>query len=152
MVFIGTSNSQVAIKAAQSGCPGRTVGAGGQQKQARVGGSTPATGGCCCCLPAPATSAARWPARPIKPSQRLGCLGAACLLGSAAVQTCVLGAPPAGIFFSICLICAFSPVFEVVAYGVWATSSKQAKRQSSCPLHFYGADLRPPVGTHPITC
>lgn len=52
MVFIDTSNSQAAIKAAQSGCPGRAVGAGGQQKQARVGGSAPATHGCCCRLPA----------------------------------------------------------------------------------------------------
>lgn len=71
-----------------------------------------------------------------------------CLPGSAAVQTCVLGAPPphpGWDFFSVLLFCASSPAFEVVAYRVGAASSKQARsRRGLC-----STDLGLPAG---ITC
>lgn len=91
MVFIDTGSSQAAIKAAQSPCPGRTVGAGGQQKQLRVGDGARAgdglTGGQCS------------PPNPY--------------CGGAAVQTNGLAAP----FNEIGVFCASSSGFEVVAYG-----------------------------------
>lgn len=116
MVFIDTSNSQAAIKAAQSGCPGRAGGTGDQQKQARVGGSAPATGGGCCRLPALATSAAQWPVLPIKPSQRLGAACLAALLYRP-VSSVHLPPIPAGIFSQFFCLVPLPPVLRWLLTG-----------------------------------
>lgn len=135
MVFIDTSNSQAAIKAAHSGCPGRAVGAGDRQKQARVGGKCPSHRR----LPPSARTSNKHCLVASAPHQTLTgtVLPKSRLPGSAAVHTCVLSAPPAsdGIFFSIHLFCASSPGFEVVAYvsSVFKTG-EEPKQPSSPPL------------------
>lgn len=110
MVFIDTSNSQAAIKAAQSGYPGRAVGAGDTETETSAGWwqrpshqwlllPSALTGNKCCFV------------LHIKPLQWLHCLGSAFLLGNAAVQTCVLGVLPDGIFFPPLFVLCLFPSF-----------------------------------------
>lgn len=133
MVFIDTSNSQAVIKVAQSGCLGRAVGAWDQQEEARAGGSTSATSGCCCRLPALATSSAWWPVLPIKPLQWMCCWALPVCLAVLLYRPVSSVPSPQWGLFSIHLFCASSPGFEVVAYSVWAASSK-VRSWSDCPL------------------
>lgn len=56
-----------------------------------------------------------------------------CFPGNAAVQTCVLGDPPAGIFFfSIYLFCAYSQGFELFVRSVFKADEGPKQPSSPC--------------------
>lgn len=133
MVFIDTSHGQAAIKAAQSGCPGRAVGTGDTETETSAGWwQRPSHQWLL--LPSVLTGSERCLVASA-PYQTLAVavLPGICFPGNAAVQTCVLGDPPAGIFFfSIYLFCAYSQGFELFVRSVFKADEGPKQPSSPC--------------------